>query len=164
MLINNYVAYYRPDHPRAMSNGMVYEHILVAEKSIGRLLKDGEVVHHKDHCKTNNSPENLMVFRGHSDHAKFHMGGICVRLDDGSYIVPEYKFQSGRYDECPKCGGKKSKRSKLCERCNMSQYVIPSREELINLIAQYNNNKSAIGRLYNVSQTAVRHWIKKYKI
>ena len=33
MITNGYVLLYRPDHPRAMSNGCVYEHIVQAEKS-----------------------------------------------------------------------------------------------------------------------------------
>ena len=33
MITNGYVLLYLPDHPRAMSNGCVYEHIVQAEKS-----------------------------------------------------------------------------------------------------------------------------------
>jgi hypothetical protein len=35
-----------PDHPNAMSNGYVREHIIVAEKALGRYLPEGVQVHH----------------------------------------------------------------------------------------------------------------------
>ncbi|SDH25414.1 HNH endonuclease [Nitrosomonas sp. Nm132] len=38
-----------------------YEHVLIAEKAIGRKLRKGEVVHHIDCDKTNNNPSNLMI-------------------------------------------------------------------------------------------------------
>jgi len=47
-------------------------HTVVAEWSVGRPLKEGEVVHHKDRNKTNNSPENLQVMTA-SEHALLHI-------------------------------------------------------------------------------------------
>ena len=49
-----------------------HEHRVVAEKMLGRKLRKGEIVHHKDHNKHNNSPENLEVMT-QSDHVKAHM-------------------------------------------------------------------------------------------
>lgn len=50
-----------------------HTHRIVAEQMLGRPLKEGEVVHHIDGNKQNNSPENLMVFASQSDHAKWHI-------------------------------------------------------------------------------------------
>lgn len=50
----------------------VHTHRLVAEKMLGRKLRKGEVVHHIDENKRNNSPENLMVFKNQSEHAEWH--------------------------------------------------------------------------------------------
>ncbi len=47
-------------------------HRWVAEKKLGRKLNDGEVVHHKDRNKKNNSPANLYVFRNQNEHDKAH--------------------------------------------------------------------------------------------
>lgn len=47
------------------------EHILVAEKKIGRRLKEDEVVHHINGDKTDNRPENLQVMTN-SEHVKLH--------------------------------------------------------------------------------------------
>lgn len=70
--INGYPAVYDPSHPRAKSNGYVREHILVAEKMLGRPLEDGEVVHHIDFDKENNDPQNLMVFPNNTEHMRYH--------------------------------------------------------------------------------------------
>ena len=71
-ILNGYVCIYRPDHPRRMPNGYVYEHILVAESHLGRALVRGEVVHHVDGDKANNLPDNLRVFPSQSAHMKHH--------------------------------------------------------------------------------------------
>jgi hypothetical protein len=55
-------------HPRADKGGFVYEHVLVAEKNLGRFLLPEEEVHHEDEVKTNNSPGNIKVFSSHSEH------------------------------------------------------------------------------------------------
>lgn len=51
----------------------VYEHRFVAERKLGRKLKAGEVVHHIDKNKLNNSPENIVVFSSNGEHIKSHM-------------------------------------------------------------------------------------------
>ena len=48
------------------------EHRLVAERILNRRLRKGEVVHHIDGDKRNNSPENLMVFENQKEHARWH--------------------------------------------------------------------------------------------
>lgn len=49
-----------------------HTHRVVAEQMLGRSLHPGEVVHHIDHDKRNNSPENLMVFGSQAEHARWH--------------------------------------------------------------------------------------------
>lgn len=72
VVIKGYPVIYDPTHPRAKSNGYVKEHIVVMEKLLGRPLKDGEVIHHINEDKTDNRPENLMLFESHSEHMKYH--------------------------------------------------------------------------------------------
>lgn len=52
------------------SNKLV--HRQVAEKKLGRALRKGEVVHHKDRNKLNNSPNNLWVFKNQKEHDRIH--------------------------------------------------------------------------------------------
>lgn len=60
---NGYVYVYAPDHPRAVC-GRVPEHVLVAERALGRFLKDNEVVHHINEIKTDNQNSNLLICTG----------------------------------------------------------------------------------------------------
>lgn len=47
------------------------QHIVVMEKIIGRKVLPNEVVHHIDHNRKNNDPENLVLMT-RSDHARLH--------------------------------------------------------------------------------------------
>jgi len=58
-------------HPRANQN-VVHEHILVMERKIGRFLLPGEEVHHINHIRDDNRPENLELCSNHSTHLKEH--------------------------------------------------------------------------------------------
>ena len=49
-----------------------HEHRVVAEQILGRPLMPGEVVHHIDGNKRNNSMKNIRVYNSQSEHAKFH--------------------------------------------------------------------------------------------
>lgn len=57
-----------PNHPRARANGYVLEHLIVAEKILGRPLRVNEEVHHRDRDRANNDPANLRIYDSHLEH------------------------------------------------------------------------------------------------
>jgi len=63
------------NHPNSRKSGSIYEHRLIAEKELGRYLKDGEVVDHIDGFQLHNHPSNLRVFASNSDHLKATISG-----------------------------------------------------------------------------------------
>lgn len=77
MTKNGYKIVSMPGHSNADTQGRVYEHRLVAEQMLGRPLNRKEVVHHKDHNKLNNSPDNLLICT-QAEHNEMH------RRDDAS--------------------------------------------------------------------------------
>lgn len=148
-----------PEHKRAFaSNGCVYEHLLVAEKMLKRELKEGEVVHHKDRNRSNNSPENLMVFKTKADHTAYH-NGMEVYLDGDVWVAKHVEHI------CPICNkNKKHASSTMCAECEFKKRAmnIPSREKVEELIYKYPFTQ--IGKMYGVSDNAVRKWCKKYNL
>lgn len=150
---------WKPEHPRAYDDGCIYEHILVAEEKLGRVLKNEEYVHHKDECKTNNNPENLMVFDSNSSHMAFHNGGIPVLLDDGTYHCEP------NINHCIDCGKVIANKSIRCLKCN-SEYQRkierPTKEKLEYLIQT--KPFLQIGKMYGVSDNAIRKWCRYYDL
>lgn len=72
------------------TTGGVYEHILVAEKKLGRKLRKHERVHHKNGIKHDNRPENLEVLT-QEEHMRHHgRNGGYHNLKRG-YFVPKYE-------------------------------------------------------------------------
>ena len=78
---NGYIEIYAPKHPHKNKRNCIYEHQKVMEDYLGRYLEKGEVVHHKDLCKTNNNIENLQLLTM-SDHSKLHAKLRKERNDD----------------------------------------------------------------------------------
>ncbi|AZU98946.1 hypothetical protein pW2_114 [Bacillus phage pW2] len=155
---------YMPTHHRAKTNGMVYEHILVAERKLGRKLKSKEVVHHEDENKQNNNEENLFVFATLSDHTRYHHNGIKIKVED--YYVSPSKI--GLCKVCNKNFEYSNSRqtgefcSRECLYVGQRKFERPNKEELFNLIKTISFLE--IGRIYGVSDNAVRKWCKSYDL
>ena len=68
---------------------VVYLHRAIAEQIIGRKLNPGEVVHHKDEDKTNNSPDNLVVCSSASVHRRYHKRLLRQKLEADRPLVKD---------------------------------------------------------------------------
>ena len=66
---HGYVLVYRPDHPNTNHKGYAHRSHLVAEKALGRYLKDDEMTHHINGLTGDDRNRNLLICtRG------YHMG------------------------------------------------------------------------------------------
>jgi len=143
--VNGYKLVYEPEHPSCMGSnnwkGYIYEHILVAEKTLGRRMRSTEVVHHLDGNRSNNRSENLIVLE-RSQHSK-----IEAWLDRGAPSVKtdgENRMNSGKSKAVPIC----KICSKTLQRCQKNtcspdcnyfynrKVQRPSKEELKKLEAE----------------------------
>lgn len=61
-----------PAHPRSDRKGYVLEHILVAEKILGKPLPPKAVVHHHNKDRTDNRNQNLVVCENQGYHQLIH--------------------------------------------------------------------------------------------
>jgi hypothetical protein len=66
------VRFLHPTHPGADRFGFIFLHRWVAEQTLGRYLRPGEVVHHIDGNPRDNDPENLLVFPNEAEHQRHH--------------------------------------------------------------------------------------------
>ncbi len=105
-----------PKHPKANSKGLYPLHRVRMENKLGRLLKEGEDVHHVDEDKKNNAPSNLEV-KTKSEHGKEHNKPLplvkCVcPVCDKKFKITGYALRlrkgrnkSGKIFCSRKCGG-----------------------------------------------------------
>lgn len=69
---NGYVEVWVGKYTTDGAGGYQKEHRLLLELQLGRRLNKGEIVHHVDGDKTNNSLSNLLLCSGDFDHRKVH--------------------------------------------------------------------------------------------
>jgi hypothetical protein len=142
-------------------------HIIMMEEKLGRVLKNGEVVHHINEDKNDYSIENLICFASNSDHTAYHKGDDIYFDDEGIVHAKIRSFtkseKAGRYVSCPICGKDKTPVAKYCKNCYKRKTKIPTIEILENDFINL-KTETAIAKKYNVSITTIRKWLKKYNL
>lgn len=133
----------RADGQEKTYSGFVYEHRLVAERKIGRPLNPGEVVHHIDHKRSNNDPDNLIIFASGADHRRYHSyGEYCYKAyidDEGIAHCPHQEYKYIMIPDSP-----------LIQK----SAITLNRDELKNRIR--NESFSKIGADFGVTRSAVK--------
>lgn len=114
---DGYVRIQLPDHPRADHGGYVFEHILVAERALGKFLVQPAVVHHVNEQRRENHPTNLVICEDVTYHQLLHarMRMIADRKASGKVcrlcgvrrpfdqFVRRAKNVDGLYSWCKDC-------------------------------------------------------------
>lgn len=91
---HGYVLVYEPTHPNRSMKGWQYEHRLVAEAALGRLLTSAEAVHHVNGVKNDNDPTNLVVMDG-TDHAALSVKDYRDSINTRLARLAEYERRFG---------------------------------------------------------------------
>lgn len=170
--LNGYIMAYKPDHFNTMHGenweGWVYLHRYLMEIELGRELNNDEIVHHLDGNRSNNEYYNLIVIVSRSHHLRLHHW-----IDNGAKMHESYKPKELSHygEEKPKCivcqkpvgeyrNSYCSNECKGIDTCKVKNK--PSKEDLIYLLE--NNSFLQVGKMFGVSDNAVRKWVKKFGI
>ena len=70
--MGKYRQVYAPNHPRTSKSRSFYEHVIIAERALGKFLPRSAEVHHVDGDKLNNDPSNLVICEDREYHALLH--------------------------------------------------------------------------------------------
>jgi hypothetical protein len=80
---DGYVLLWMPGHPEANRHGQVREHRIVMATMLGRPLRPGEVVDHRNDIRDDNRPENLRLFASNGEHLSVTLTGRKSRAERG---------------------------------------------------------------------------------
>ena len=104
--LDGYIFVYRPNHSRTQYGLYVREHLLIAERALGRAIAPPAQVHHVDFNRSNNKPSNLVICENQRYHYVLHRRTLAFRICGHAdwlrclyckqYCPPEFVSQSGR--------------------------------------------------------------------
>lgn len=138
---------------------------------IKKLIKEG-VKEYKCECCGNSewqgAPIALEVHHIDDNHFNNELDNIQLLCPNCHYLTENYRGRKNKNKKfCSVCGDEISRWSKsgLCFKCARTKSRVttrPTADELIELLKQH--SFCQIGKMYNVSDNAVRKWCKQYGI
>lgn len=84
--VAGYIAIRCPNHPRTNPRGYVLEHILKAEKALGKPLPSKVEVHHFNEIRNDNRNSNLVVCQDRAYHRLLHRRLRALKADRKSVV------------------------------------------------------------------------------
>lgn len=142
---DGYIMQYAPDHPKADKNGYVLQHILIAEKALGKYLPEKVIVHHFDIDPENNANTNLVICEDQAYHLLLHVRqrvlaaggdpntdkicpGPCKSIKNRNMFHRNKYQPDGLATECKDCKGKRDREYAIRKRIKRESSValIPS--------------------------------------
>lgn len=120
---------------KSVNNRYVYIHRFVMEQMLGRILVQGEVVHHKNGNKEDNRPKNLELMTN-SEHSTMHgtKGRTFIKLRCPECQVEFEKernkthlVKGGNHTSCSRtCSGKFQHRSRKDKKSRLTNHYLGS--------------------------------------
>jgi len=125
---DGYVLVYMPGHKGAMQNGYVREHIVFAEKALGRELPQKAQVHHPEGNENNGA---IIICEGQQYHRLLHMRHnaylasgnpnfrkcrFCKEYDDPKNLYIRQREREGWIIYHKKCENKQHRERNRCDR------------------------------------------------
>lgn len=141
----------------------LYIHRIIYETFIGTIPPNKEI-NHIDHNKNNNSYKNLELVT-HSENMRKQV------LHSGNKLAPRCKHcwkriypKVNSFAYCKKCSKDLNIERKILYNRSKNRKILerPSKEDLLKLILS--KSFLEIGRIYGVSDNAIRKWCKQYNL
>lgn len=164
---NGYVLIYCPGHPRANKN-YVLEHILVAERKLGRSLKHGEVTHHINGICDDNRPENLTILT-QGAHLRLHLMKLLPKRNTVIKLYVEKEWTTVEIGK--KFNVDPSTVSSFLRYCNVtvrprgfSSKLLTKKDRIIELYIEKKLTTRDIARKYKMHHSTIGAFLRNHGI
>lgn len=117
---------HRPDHPYCDSQGYVFEHRLVVEQAIGKILSRTVKIHHVNGDRGDNSPTNLVACESHAYHMYLHTRERSLTATGSAHC--RKCNTCGEWKHKDSFSGNKAYNCKLCSTVRMRDWRVANRD------------------------------------
>ncbi len=129
--------------------------------------QDKELKLQLDHINGDNHDNRLENLRWLCPNCHSQTDTFCGKQKPKVHITSNDLVQGKQHNYCVDCGKEITITANRCEKCaRTARRVVerPSKEELFNFLKENKGNFSLAGRIFGVSDNAVRKWCKQYEL